>query len=129
MRGGDEGVDKIDVLMVKWFYELRDKWRDAARIVAGVAKRLYPGSEVYVIGSVAEGTFTATSDLDILVVLPHDPSPRERLEAKTRILLQAFDEGLPIHYPVDLHVVGPNGLREYKRYARKIIPVDPQHDH
>ena len=118
-------VDKIDVLMARWFYELRDTWREAARIVARAAKRLYPDARVYLIGSVAEGTFTATSDLDILVVLPRDPDPRERLEAKTRILLAAFDDGLPLHYPLDLHVVGPKGFERYKRHAKRMIPLDP----
>ena len=117
-------MDKVDVLMVKWFYELRDTWREAARVVARVARRLYPDARVYPIGSVAEGTFTATSDLDILMVLPRDPAPRERLEAKKRIMLAAFDEGLPLHYPIDLHIVGPRGFERYKRYARRMIPLD-----
>ncbi len=68
-------VDKVDVLMARWFYELREGWRSAAEIVARVAKRLHPNAKVYVVGSVAEGTFTATSDLDIVILLPHDPSP------------------------------------------------------
>ena len=118
-------VDPADVLMAKRFYELRDTWRKAARLVAAAAKQLYPQAKAYLIGSVAEGTFTATSDLDILIVLPRDPQPRERLRAKTRIPLKAFDMGLPLHYPVDLHVAGPKRLREYMRYAKRIIPLDP----
>ena len=118
-------VNKVDVLMAKWFYELRDKWREAATLVARIAKRLYPGAKVYVIGSVAEGAFTATSDLDILVVLPRDPEPGERLRIKTSILLQAFDEGLPFHYPVDLHIAGPKKLTEYKKHTKKMINIDP----
>ena len=110
-------ADPVDVLMARWFYELRDTWREAARVVASAAKQLYPGARVYVIGSVAEGTFTAVSDLDVLVVLPYDPDPRERLRAKIRILLRAFDEGLPLHYPVDLHVVGPRGSKDYESHA------------
>lgn len=117
-------TDKLDVLMVKWFYELRDTWRNVAELIAKVAKRLYPEAKVYVFGSVAEGTFTATSDLDILIVLPHDPDPRERLRIKMQLLLTAFDEGLPIHYLVDLHVTGPEGFKEYKRYARRMIQID-----
>ena len=123
MGGG--GPDRVDVLMARWFYELLETWRDAAGIVARAAKALYPGARVYVIGSVAEGTFTAASDLDVLVALPWDPGPRERLRVKVEILLKAFDEGLPLHYPVDLHVTGPAGLEEYKRHARRMIPVDP----
>ena len=118
-------VDPVDVLMARWFYELRDTWRKAARLVAAAAKQLYPQAKIYIIGSVAEDSFTATSDLDILVVLPRDPQPRERLRVKTRILLKAFDLGLPLHYPVDLHIAGPKRLQEYMRYARRMIPLDP----
>jgi hypothetical protein len=56
-------------------------------------------------------------------VLPEDPDPRERLEAKTRILMKAFQEGLPWDYPVDLHVTGPQGLEEYRRRSKKMIEI------
>ncbi|BEP16700.1 nucleotidyltransferase domain-containing protein [Pyrofollis japonicus] len=115
---------KIDVLMAKWFFELRDTWRQAAQIVARAAKALYPEAKVYVIGSVAEDRFTAISDLDILVVLPYDPDPRERLRIKISIMRRAFDEGLPLHYPVDLHIAGPKRLQEYRKYVKRMIRID-----
>lgn len=117
-------VRKIDVMMAKWFLELRDTWREAAKTVARAAKKLYPEAEVYVIGSVAEDRFTATSDLDILVVLPYDPDPRQRLRIKIEIMKKAFDEGLSLYYPVDLHIAGPHRLQEYKKYAKKMIRLD-----
>ena len=84
---------RVDVLMARWFEELRSTWRSAAETVARAAKRVEPACRVYVIGSVAEGTYTAVSDLDILVVLPRDAPPREKRRVKTRILLEAFDSG------------------------------------
>jgi len=109
--------------MLKWFYELISTWRKAAAVVARAAKRLYPEARVYVIGGAAEGRLTALSDLDVLVLLPEDPSPRERLEVKVKVLLKAFEEGLPWDYPIDLHVVGPKGFERYKRYTKKTIEI------
>lgn len=122
--GGGIGLDaRLDMLMARWFYELQSTWRKAAATVARVVKQFYPEARVYVIGGAAEDRLTAVSDLDILVVLPWEPSPRERLEAKKRILLRAFEEGLPWDYPVDLHVTGPKGFQQYKRYTRKMIEI------
>jgi len=114
---------QLDRLMARWFYEFQSTWREAATVVARVAKRLYPGAKVYVIGGAAENRLTALSDVDVLVVLPWDPSPSERLEAKKRIMLGAFDEGLPLDYPIDLHVTGPEGLKQCLRYVRRMVEI------
>ncbi len=113
----------VDVLMVKWYLEIASTWRKAAAIVAKAARTLYPEARVYVFGGAAEDRLTATSDVDILVVLPEDPSPAERLKAKIDIMLRAFDLGLPLHYPIDLHVVGPKGFKEYLKHVRKLVPL------
>jgi hypothetical protein len=55
--------------------------------------------------------------------LPWGPDPRERLEAKKRIMLEAFGQGLPLDYPVDLHVVGPRSFGGYRRLSKKMIRV------
>ena len=114
---------RVDALMAKWFYELQSTWRKAARTVASVAKQLYPEAKVYVIGGAAEDRLTAISDLDILIVLPWDPNPRERLEIKKRILLEAFEKGLPWDYPIDLHITGPKGLQQYQKHTKKMIEI------
>ncbi len=118
-----EHVEERDRLMLRWYLELISTWRDVAKIVARVAKRLYPGCKVYAFGGAAEDRLTALSDLDILIVLPYEPSPRERLEVKKRIVLEAFEEGVPWDYPLDLHVTGPQGFKNYKRYAKKLIEL------
>jgi len=121
----DERRRRVDVLMAKWYYELVSTWRRAAEITARAAKRLYPGARVYVIGGAAENRLTATSDVDVLVVLPWEPGPRERLQAKLRIMEEAFRSGLPLDYPIDLHIAGPASLEKYKRHARRFTPLDP----
>ncbi len=42
-----------------------------------------------------------------------------------RVLRQAFEEWLPLHFPVDLHVVGPRMFENYRRHARRMISIDP----
>ncbi len=114
-------VDKLDLMMAKWYFELVSTWRRMAEIVARAAKSLYPGAEVYVVGGAAEGRLTAVSDVDVVVVLPWEPSPRERVEAKLSIMREAFRLGLPLDYPVDLHVVGPRGFERYKILSRRVV--------
>lgn len=121
----EERRRRLDALMARWYYELVSTWRWAAGIVARAAKRLYPGARVYVFGGAAEGRLTAVSDVDVLVVLPREPGPRERLRAKLRIMEEAFRSGLPLDYPIDLHVTGPRGLEAYRRHARRLIALDP----
>ncbi len=118
-----EPREEPDLMALEWYLELVSTWRRVARIIAQVAKRFYPGSRVYVFGGAAEGRLTALSDLDILVVLPYEPSPRERLQVKKRILMEAFEQGVPWDYPVDLHVTGPKGFEGYKRYARRMVEL------
>ena len=84
-----------------------------------------PGQGSTCSGGAAEGRLTAVSDVDVLVVLPREPGPRERLRAKLRIMEEAFRSGLPLDYPIDLHVTGPRGLEAYRRHARRLIALDP----
>lgn len=94
-----EARRRVDVLMARWFYELVTTWRRMVRLVAEAAQSLYPGARVYVIGGAAENRLTAVSDVDVLLVLPWEPGPRERLRVKIRVMEEAFRRGLPLDYP------------------------------
>ena len=104
------------------FYKRLKKWRTYARMVAKAARDVLGESiEVYVFGGAAEDRLTALSDIDIAVVLSYDPSPKEAMRLKRRILILAMDRyGLPWDMPIDLHVVGPERFREIKKYSRVI---------
>ena len=119
----EERPRKIDVLMLRWRDELVKTWRWAARIVAEAAKSLYPDARVYVAGGAAEGRLTPLSDVDVVVVLSRRPTPRERIEVKLAIMREAFRRGLPIDYPIDLHVIGPEDLERYRRLG-KLAPLE-----
>ena len=108
--------------MTYWVrYHLRylRMWREAARAVAEAVKSLGLRARVYVIGSIAEGKHTVLSDVDVLVCLEEEvPDPRR---VKHMILEEAFDRhGLPLYYPIDLHVAGPGECREILSRGRHV---------
>ena len=109
------------MMMARLYLRLVSTWRRMAELVARAAKRLYPEARVYVVGGAAEGRLTALSDVDVLVVLPWEPGPRERVEVKLRVMEEAFRLGLPIDYPVDLHVAGPRLYEHYRRVSGRML--------
>ncbi len=88
---------------VRFHFQHLRRWREYAEKVARAARELVPEARVYVIGSVAEGTYTVLSDIDILIVVPRG---KARRKLARDILLHAIDNhGLPWDAPVELHVV------------------------
>ncbi|MGC9105448.1 MAG: nucleotidyltransferase domain-containing protein [Thermoprotei archaeon] len=105
------------------FSHLR-RWREYAEKVAKAVKDLEPDAEVYVIGGVAEDRITVLSDIDILVVVKRELSPRERRNLMRDVLVRAMDVyGLPFDAPVELHVVGEGSARKYlaKKHIRIVV--------
>ncbi len=72
--------------------------------------KLFPGAEVYLFGSVARGRYTATSDIDILVVTDvTDWETVDRAKAKLRRMF--------IDTSVELHIADRTMFeRWYKRF-------------
>ncbi len=109
---------------IRYMVEHLRRWREYAEAIARAACKLYPGSRVYVVGSVARGEPTVASDIDVLIVLPED---RVRSEPRYRIAARIFevavdDYGLPWDAPVELHIVTP---REAERYLKGgSVPVE-----
>ncbi|NPA84703.1 MAG: nucleotidyltransferase domain-containing protein [Crenarchaeota archaeon] len=88
-----------DEFMVETYKLLVSKWRDVAEEVAKACAELCGDCEVYVIGSVARGTATALSDLDVLIVLPENCNARE---IKKKLLRKVIWR-IPFDYPLNLH--------------------------
>ncbi len=107
-------------------YKRLREWRLYIKAISKAARSVVGDNvEIYVFGGAAENRLTALSDIDVAVVLPYEPSPKERLKLKQDILIKAIDEyGLPWDYPIELHVVGPERFKEIKRYS-KVIQVWP----
>ncbi len=86
------------------------RWRDIARKVKEIVKRVDPDARVYVFGSVVRGDFTAASDIDILVVT-------NDLRKKYEVMVEVYRE---VDAPVELHVVTEDLMKRwYLRFIRK----------
>ncbi|WXG43804.1 MAG: nucleotidyltransferase domain-containing protein [Promethearchaeati archaeon SRVP18_Atabeyarchaeia-1] len=78
------------------------KWRPWAKKIAGAAKVTLGECQVYVFGSVAKGTATGASDVDILIVCREIPKgEKSRGNAKARLEELA---GLPLYHPFEIHL-------------------------
>jgi predicted nucleotidyltransferase len=95
------------------------EWRKWIPRVVDVIKQLYPDAEIYIVGSVAEDNYIATSDLDLLIVTNNPPrTPREEAEAKTKIEELA---NLPIHHPLEIHFTDRREKEKWLKRSRKTI--------
>ncbi len=94
------------------------EWRKWSEKRAVIVREILADAEVYVIGSVARGEAVAASDLDILVVSEKIPdNPRERSKLKAVIEERAR---LPLHHPIQLHLVKPGEKKRYLGHSRYI---------
>ncbi len=73
----------------------------------------YADAKIYVFGSTVRGTFTAASDIDVLVILPKDLGPYERAELMARVFMDMPDA------PVELHITDRKGLSWYMRFIKR----------
>ncbi len=101
------------------------RWKDYAWYIVEAARRLYPESRVYLVGSVAEGTYTSSSDIDVLVVVPGSPGPDELAKARLRLWDEAARLGIPWDNPVNLLVVGEHQAEEFLSRTRKHVKLWP----
>ena len=100
-----------------WLHNLR-RWREYAMLVACAVEKVVSNALVFVAGGAAEDRLTISSDIDVVVVLPHRPSFEEAVDLRTRILEEAEKLGLPLTAPVEIHLVGQEDLKHYKTLER-----------
>ncbi len=81
------------------------------RIIKDTVRELDQEAEVYLIGSVAEGTYTLSSDIDVLIITRQNPGV---------ILKRLWEVG--IRDPFEVHVRTPDKLKYYSRLS-KIVKV------
>ena len=97
------------------------EWRRLVEGVARVAREAYPGARVYLAGSVARGEWIASSDIDVVIVLDHEPSAGEA----ARLISLVWERlSLPPLHPLEIHVVGPRSFEAYRRRG-PLKPVEP----
>jgi predicted nucleotidyltransferase len=91
----------------KVFAEL-DKW---LQLIKGKVLEIDPCAEVYLFGSVAEGRYTYSSDIDVLIVT--DKSVEE-------VLPRLWEAG--VNDPFEIHV-RPRSMLEQYRQRGKLIRI------
>jgi len=92
--------------------EIFDNLDSYLRKLAEIVKRLDPGCEVYLFGSVAEGRHLYSSDVDVLVV--------SDVLKPGEVFAMLWAEGF--RDPFEVHVVDRSSAETYRRRAR-LIPV------
>ncbi|WP_440059597.1 nucleotidyltransferase domain-containing protein [Thermogladius sp. 4427co] len=85
---------------------------EVAKRVREIVSRYDPEAEVYVFGSVVRGSYTAGSDIDILVVT-------KRFESRYDIMVDVYKQ---IDAPIELHVVTRELFEKW--YKRFISPEE-----
>ena len=79
------------------------------KIIKEVIKRLDSDADVFLFGSVAEGKYNYSSDIDILVITDVEPS---------KVHLELWRSG--IKEPFEIHVQPPERAEIYRRRARLV---------
>jgi predicted nucleotidyltransferase len=110
---------------VRYRFQHLRRWREYAEKIAKAVKDLLPDTQVYVIGSVAEGNTTVYSDIDILVVVPAKAlSTEEKKQLLIQILERAIDlYQLPWDAPVEIHIADKMDITQYQNKCKVMIPV------
>lgn len=81
--------------------KLARDWRPWGKKIAKAAREILGKCKVHVFGSVAEGSSTGASDVDILIVcgqLPKDCRSRGNIKARIEESAQ-----LPLYHPFEIH--------------------------
>ncbi|MCE4611420.1 MAG: nucleotidyltransferase domain-containing protein [Desulfurococcales archaeon] len=103
------------------------RWRELAFIVAGACREVLGDGcmEVYVVGGAAEGRLTVLSDIDVVVIARDPPRGPELLDLVERVMVRAFEKGLPDDAPIDLKIMGRREFEELKgRIYRKTVKIE-----
>lgn len=79
------------------------------RIIKDIVLRIDPNAEVFLFGSVAEGTYTYSSDVDVLIVTGANSA---------EVLRALWEAG--IKDPFEIHVQTPERAEEYRRRAKLV---------
>jgi len=87
-------------------------YKEIAKKVKEIVKKFDPKARVFVFGSVVRGRFTASSDIDILIVT-------EKVELKHEIMVEVYRS---VDAPIELHIATQKQLRDW--YLRFIDPKE-----
>jgi len=90
-----------------------------AKKIKEISESILGEVKVYVFGSVVDGEYTPSSDIDILIVSKNAPS---RQYEKAKIVGEILRK-IDIFAPFEIHIVTPREFKWYKKFIRKVIKV------
>jgi len=98
--------------------EYLKKYREVAASVKEIVKEDYEDVGVYVFGSVVKGDFTASSDIDILLVF-NEMDKDDAVELKAKILRR-----MGFAVPLQIHIATQKEFKEwYHKFVDQFIEV------
>jgi len=85
---------------------------EIGRKVKKIVLKTWPNAKVYLFGSSVKGKYTASSDIDILIVVDN-VSYEEALRFKAQVYME-------LDYPLEIHVVTPKQFTDwYMRFIEE----------
>ncbi|MEM4826730.1 MAG: nucleotidyltransferase domain-containing protein [Desulfurococcaceae archaeon] len=99
--------EKLLVKLAKHRAEVFRNLEHYLKVIVKAVKELDEKAEVYLFGSVAEGTYTLSSDIDVLVVTDQSPE---------NVLMKLWEKG--IKDPFEVHIIRREMLDLYKRRSK-----------
>ncbi|MEM4863234.1 MAG: nucleotidyltransferase domain-containing protein [Candidatus Nezhaarchaeales archaeon] len=101
--------EKLLVKLAKHRAEVFRNLEHYLKVIVKAVKELDENAEVYLFGSVAEGTYTLSSDIDVLVVTDQSPE---------NVLVKLWEKG--IKDPFEVHIIRREMLDLYKRRSKLV---------
>jgi len=104
--------ERLLVKLAKHRVEVFRNLKHYLKVIVEAVKEIDEKAEVYLFGSITEGTYTLSSDVDVLVVTDQPPE---------KILVKLWERG--IKDPFEVHVIKRETLDLYKRRS-KLVKVE-----
>jgi predicted nucleotidyltransferase len=95
-------------------FKILENYKEIAEKVKQIVLSKWPNAELYIFGSTVKGNYTATSDIDLLIVLDDRPDREEEYMVKAEVYAQ-------IDAPIELHVASRS---EFEKWYKKFIGKD-----
>jgi len=88
------------------------RYKELARRVKKIVNKIDPNAKVFVFGSVVRGRFTASSDIDILIVTDKDKTTRYKILVEVYSIIKG---------PIEIHFSTHN---QFKNWYMRFIDKD-----
>ncbi|MEM2698939.1 MAG: nucleotidyltransferase domain-containing protein [Ignisphaera sp.] len=108
-----ESSERLLVELARYRAEVFRNLKHYLKIIVETVKELDRGAEVYLFGSIVEGGYTLSSDIDVLVVTGQPPE---------RVLVKLWERG--IEDPFEIHVVEREMLPLYRGRSKMVRVED-----